>query len=280
MLTLVNQYGQPTNYSEQLAYPGVATWLLAAIGITALWARWRVRLYAAVAALAALLMYGTHGISQLYSWVPIAGLAVPSRFGLLTITGLIILAAHGVDVLMRERSTLGPWVFRAPGLVVAAMAAVVTASLWWAWPALRTATLLKETTLYVAFAGVLACVTLAVLWVGQRRMSAHATAALLTALVIVDLFAMGWRLHPLIPRDQVFPTPHTIAAVRADPGLFRVAGLGRSLLPNTAMAYGLQDPRGYDGVFPRRYCELLERAFGAAAIHIIQPDGPLTCWTC
>jgi hypothetical protein len=96
-----------------------------------------------------------------------------------------------------------------------------------------------------------------------------------TALVIVDLFVNGWRFHPMIPRDQVFPTPPSIAAVQSDRSLFRVAGLGWSLVPNTAMVYGLQDVRGYDGVTPRRYAELLERAFGGGQFNDIEPGDAL-----
>jgi hypothetical protein len=96
-----------------------------------------------------------------------------------------------------------------------------------------------------------------------------------TALVIVDLFVAGWRFHPMIPRDQVFPMPPSIAAVQSDRSLFRVAGLGWSLVPNTAMVYGLQDVRGYDGVTPRRYAELLERAFGGGQFNDIEPGDAL-----
>jgi hypothetical protein len=52
-----------------------------------------------------------------------------------------------------------------------------------------------------------------------------------------------------------------IDAVRRDPGLFRVAGFGDALVPNTAMAYGLQDIRGYDGMWPDRYTRLVHRVF-------------------
>jgi hypothetical protein len=45
--------------------------------------------------------------------------------------------------------------------------------------------------------------------------------------------------------------------------------------PNTAMAYGLADPRGYDGVAPRHYTDLLGRAFGPAMAHRIDGHGAL-----
>jgi hypothetical protein len=123
---------------------------------------------------------------------------------------------------------------------------------------------------------VLIAVSVAIVWLGPSRLGARRTAAVLTALVIVDLFAAGWRFHPMIPREQVFPTPPAMAAVQSDRSLFRVTGLGWSLVPNTAMVYGLQDVRGYDGVTPRRYAELLARAFGGGQFNDIEPGDVLS----
>ena len=99
--------------------------------------------------------------------------------------------------------------------------------------------------------------------------------ALLIVVSVGDLFAVGFRFHPMLPRAQVFPPLPSIDAIKADPGLFRVAGFGDSLPPNTAMAYGLNDPRGYDGVAPRHYTDLLGRAFGPAMAHRIDQHGAL-----
>ena len=90
-----------------------------------------------------------------------------------------------------------------------------------------------------------------------------------------DLFAVGFRFHPMLPRAQVFPPLPSIDAIAADPTLFRVVGFGDSLPPNTAMVYGLADPRGYDGVAPRHYTDLLGRAFGPAMAHRIDQHGAL-----
>lgn len=273
--TIVNRNGIPTNYAEQQAYPGVATWVLAAFGTAALWRTWRVRFFAGVALVSALVMYGARGLIDVYSWVPVAGLAVPSRFGLLSITAVTILGAHGVHVLMQGERPHDRRARRAAAGVVAMMLVLIAATLLWTFPLLRGPAIVKETAAYIVWALALAAASLALVWPRPPRLAPAPTAAALTALVIVDLFAAGWRFHPMMPRERVFPTPPAIAEVQADSSLYRVAGLGPSLIPNTAMAYGLQDLRGYDGVTPRRYAELLESAFGSGQFHEIDAHEPM-----
>jgi len=54
--TVLNRYGVRTNHAEQQAYPGVVSWILAAVAVAALWRAWRVRLYFGVALVSLLLM--------------------------------------------------------------------------------------------------------------------------------------------------------------------------------------------------------------------------------
>ena len=119
-----------------------------------------------------------------------------------------------------------------------------------------------------------AAVAIVVCWV-KGVVTPRIAVALLIVVSVGDLFAVGFRFHPMLPRAQVFPPLPSIDAIKADPGLFRVAGFGDSLPPNTAMAYGLNDPRGYDGVAPRHYTDLLGRAFGPAMAHRIDQHGAL-----
>ena len=56
-----------------------------------------------------------------------------------------------------------------------------------------------------------------------------------------------------------------IARLRAEPGPFRVLGVKGALMPNSAMVYGLQDVRAYDGLGVE--VGVLDHAHGAAAGH-------------
>ena len=101
-------------------------------------------------------------------------------------------------------------------------------------------------------------VVVAGIWlVCRRRLSPERAAGVAVALIAVDLLALGYRFHPTMPRHAVLPMVPEIALVRADPGLFRVAGLGDALTPNAGLLYGLQDVRGYDGMTPLAHAQLL-----------------------
>ena len=66
----------------------------------------------------------------------------------------------------------------------------------------------------------------------------------------------------MVPASLVYPRVPEIEAIARDPGLFRVFGTDNNLVPNSAIVYGLQDPRGYDGMWPARYSELLDAGVG------------------
>lgn len=86
-------------------------------------------------------------------------------------------------------------------------------------------------------------------------------APLLVGVLAVDLLVFADGFHPLRPRETTFPPLAAIEPIRQDRALFRVAGWGQTLVPNSAVVYGVQDFRGYDGLGVRRYAELLDTGF-------------------
>ena len=100
----------------------------------------------------------------------------------------------------------------------------------------------------------------------SRRVDGAALATPLAACLVVgllgiDLFLFADGFHPLKPRETSFPPLAELEPLRSDPGLFRVGGWGDTLIPNSALVYGLQDYRGYDGVGVRHYSDLLDVGF-------------------
>ncbi len=268
-----------TNYLDQQVYPGNVAWILAALSIGVLARRrWRVAFFAGMAALAAALMYGAPGISRLFTLIPLAGLSAPSRFGLIVIAAVVVLAALGVDALCepeRPRRDVDRSV-RAVVVGLAIMAVIVAALIWWQWAAFRASGLVRHMAQSVLWSGGVAAVAAGVVIARARGLvTTRVAVALLTIVSVADLFAIGFRFHPMVPRAQVFPRLSAIDAIAADRSLFRVAGVGDSLPPNAAMVYGLSDPRGYDGVAPRHFTDLLGRAFGPAMAHRIDAQGAL-----
>jgi hypothetical protein len=267
------------NYFEQVAYPGNVAWILAAVSLGVAARRWRVAFLAGTALVAAALMYGVPGVSRLFALIPMAGLAAPSRFGLLTIFSVVAMASIGLSAMCesdraRHAESGRGRALRAALTGLAVMTAVVVALIGWQWPMFRQAAFVREMALATASSGAIASIAAALVagW-AKGVVAPRLAVALLIVVSVGDLFAIGFRFHPMLPRAHVLPPLPSIEAIKADRGLFRVAGVGDSLPPNTAMAYGLNDPRGYDGVAPRRYTDLLGRAFGPAMAHRIDQHG-------
>jgi hypothetical protein len=255
-----------TNPCEMQAYPGIVTWILAALAIVMARGERRVRFFATAGLLAALVMYGVPGFYHLASWLPLLRVTVLGRFGLVVITCAIVLAAFGLDALLRigERETarrrLAALTAR---LATVGIVAAIVAALIWFWPALAGVRLVTITV--VACAAALGfAVTGGYLVQGLAARSIPASVAFpaLLAVSVADLFLSGYGFHPAIPARQVFPVLPEIARLQAETTPFRVGGWGSAFAPNAAQGYGLQDFRGYDGIWPRRYNDLLREAFG------------------
>lgn len=281
-LPMQNAYGVISNFCEQIMYPGIAVWVLAAVGVVAARRAWRVRLFAGSLLVAATLMYGAPGFVDLFLLVPGASVVVLSRFGVVVIASAIVLAAFGVDALTRETfppervtrqdraSMVAVWpAFATAVLTVAGIASFLV----WARGFLRAYDLFAWTLAWSAAAVALSLlVTVAVLLRSRGRLSARAFAVLAVVLITGDLFVLGWRFHPMIPRAQVFASTPALDFVKADRGLFRVAGVGDSLIPNTAMAYGLQDLRGYDGMQPLVHGDVAGISHAGGAYRVIREN--------
>jgi hypothetical protein len=261
-LVAVNRLGGEANYAEQSIYAGIAALLLAPIGLVTRWRAWRTRFFAASAALALLLMYGAPGVLQAASAVPFFRVMILSRFGVIVIVALVVLAACAVDRLTAEHEqasgTMARTVLLGASFTLVVIWAVYLATRGW----LDTAGLTGQTAFAVSIATFLVLAVAGVVLLRLRgRLSPRAFAIAISALAAVDLAVAGHRFHPTIPASQVYPELPELSAIQRDPGLFRVYGWGRALAVNAAMAYGLQDVRGWDGINPNRYTHLLDLGY-------------------
>ena len=76
-----NSVGAATNYAEQQTYPGVATWVLACVGLaTVTRRRWRVWFFAMAALLSAALAFGTPSPIEPLTSLPVLRMTLLSRF--------------------------------------------------------------------------------------------------------------------------------------------------------------------------------------------------------
>lgn len=253
-----------TNYCEMQLYPGIVTWLFAALALTHQRHRGRAVFFLAAGIVAVLIMYGTPVARLMMTIVPPLQVAALSRFGLIGITGVVVTGAIGFDALFGHEDVRSPQEPRRLAVAASAMAAVMTitvAGFLVSQQELLTATrqwasTLRATTEAAQLLAASLVAVFAAAWVRHR-----ALALLPIALLIGDLLAFGDGFHGFIPREQSFPAVPELAVPQGDRDIFRVAGWGDTLLPNTALVYGLQDFRGNDGIGIHSYARLLDVGF-------------------
>lgn len=258
-------FAGPTNYLEQQIYPGLATGVLGIVGWTCGVRRWRVWFFASAALLAMAVAYGAPGVLQLVSSLPLLKSATLTRAAIVPIASLAILAAFGVEEILKAEREIerGRRLTSLAALTVIATSAAVIVTVL---VTLRTREaflvshdLLEFASRWVWLTIGLTAVTCALALATVFRVTGRsAGGAALVGVLALDLVVFGYGFRPLIPPAQVFPVVPEIQLVRQDPGLFRVMGLGGSLVPNASMVYGLHDVRGYDGLMVARYAQLLE----------------------
>jgi hypothetical protein len=77
-------------------------------------------------------------------------------------------------------------------------------------------------------------------------------------LLIVDLFRFGWKYNPSVVQDWIFPSTQTIAFLKSDPEIFRIAATdSRIFPPNFSSVYRIQTVSGYDPIYLQNYGELI-----------------------
>lgn len=248
-----------TNYCEQQVYPGIATWLLAAASLVTARRRGLVSFFAAAAVVATLIMYGTVVSRVAVFLVPPLKMAALSRFGLLAIACLIVLAAIGMDDLLGDAER-GAWRRAAVALAAVAIAILVFTVFHFEHPVLVSGRVLRATERAAVASGVLALVTVLVVYVAGQ-VSRTIVAGALIALISVDLLRVALPFHPMTPASHVFPRLAELDVIAADTGVYRVTGWNDVLQPNASLVYGTHDFRGYDGLGPAAYLDLLDVGF-------------------
>lgn len=259
----------PYNYLATAVYAGAAALPLAAAGLGMVRRpdagrrldRRLDRRWLAVAALALFSFaaaYHLPGVRQLLAALPVVGRAAHHRLLFGVELGLALLAAAGYQ---RWRQGRGGRGLVAGALLVAALATVA----WWRFAGEWSAHgLIPRQAAVTAAAAVF--VALLALGLGTGRSPAgsrrHALlAAALPLLVAVELLAAHGRINPGLPLDRLYPETGAVRFLAGRPG--RVAATGRTLQPNAAMVYGLDDIRGDDTLKLDRYVRLERRRFAS-----------------
>jgi hypothetical protein len=262
-------YAGALNYLEQTMYAGIPVLILAVVGVATPRRDWRALFFAAVAVVATLAVYGAPGVLHVISALPLVKGATLTRIPIVAITAAIVAAAFGVDALAARASDADR---RRALLATVATALAIAAAILVALTLQRSflvrSMLAAETWRWSLWAVLLAAGTgLAVAAFARREVDRRPVVVALTALVALDLFVAARGFHGLQPAERVYPAVAELTRLRAEPGPFRVVGAKGALMPNSALVYGVQDVRGYDGLGIAEYADLLDVALAWVRAH-------------
>ncbi|MBI1851357.1 MAG: hypothetical protein HYR85_13540 [Planctomycetes bacterium] len=265
---LPNVFGNPAHgdyrsgiaYRELILYVGVPTLLFAVSAIAAGRRRRDVAFLGASAVAFLLVALRFPGVHEVVRLVPLLSIAANSRFTMIVGFCLVLLSGFGLDALLsgdegvrrRIRRTLVAGAF-----VIAVIAVVgVLANR----EVLRELSSVDRLAPQAAILGALVVATIGLAFAPLAR--ARWIAALAIALTAADLVAFEWPMHPGLEASQRFPEVESLAFLRAKASPlepWRIAALDRTLAPNLATAYRLEDVRGDDAMTPWRQDLLLRR---------------------
>lgn len=98
----------------------------------------------------------------------------------------------------------------------------------------------------------------------RRRLTLawKALAALVPAVIAGELLLAAQGVHAIVDPSELDRTTPLIERLQRDTSVHRVLFLGDMLPPNLATVYGIEDLRGYDGIWPRGWLERRDRDIG------------------
>jgi hypothetical protein len=211
----------------------------------ALYAVWRRRspetwFFFGTAAVCVLVESGWHPVVSVVQRLPLMGLTHYERLAFTAALALSILAALGVDEMLRRNDRRGI------GLTVASVLMVLGAGTWW----LRQHVVLLESPTdfgrFKLFAELFFLVAALASIAGMRNV--RRLGILLTAIVILQRAISEEGTFPTFPARSAYPPLDVLAPTAGASPPFRIVGHRYALLPATGTFYGLEDVRGWEAL--------------------------------
>ena len=252
--------GSPSAFSEIASgYSGLAAAVLALLVVRPGPRKRESAVLLLLAATGVLVAIGQWPFLEAASRIPLIRFMVPLRFLTWAALAVPVLAALELDRYVRDAAAGGrPWRgLAAAGLGVAAAAAATFA--FFRGAHVQAGGLAFQLRALAAACAVALGLAAAGLLLRRRTASLCAAAA---ALVAVELLVDARHLYRAAPSAGLFPETPLVAFLRSRTGVFRTAGAGPALFPNTNVFARTQDVRTHDPLERREYLEFLDESCG------------------
>ena len=268
----LNYSGPGINYTQLVLYMGMATLLLAVVGLFGRRARPTVY-FGILGVVGVLAAFGTPFYRLLYVMVPgLSRTTHIARFTLFISFALSGLAALGLHHLLQNRERVRTLYWAVPGAIAAAVVAGFGATRVW--------TEAEPSYLAPRLAGALVFLATGtgVLWATRRfRARREVLALLLIGLIAADLWVFGFRYHLFqAPRELYRSTPQ-LESLNELPGARpRISQAEAFILPfNATQVHRLYGLQGYDPFLPDTFIDLLTVAEDQRTVNQLNLVAPI-----
>jgi hypothetical protein len=271
-------YWNTNNYAEWALYAGVAPLLLAGFALGLPWNGQKGfalpserGFFGAVAVAALLIAMGTPLNAPLFFGIPgFSQTGNPARILILFVFSIAVLAAIGLDALLRDdfsraaRERAALIGNACPALLAAVGVSAAARFQQERIPGLALADLLAPVRISLVVGTILTVVSVGlIVWAARARSRRTAWSAAFLALTVVDLLYWGYGYNPTSPPSALYPQTPGIAYLHAHAAsddliapINRNWSIAKSapprgaiLPPNALTVFGLHDLQGYDSLF-------------------------------
>ncbi len=249
----------PGNYNERALYAGVIAAVLALVAICSPDAWRRKAPFAALGAIGLAVAFDVAPVRDAVNALPLFDHVQNQRLLLWFLLGVAILAAFGLESVLRGERRAQTWCAIGAAAIVAVVglgsAGFTGGDVGRAFHRLvdrfaagtpgsmALASVLRWTLLTAALAGL--CLLL------QRRGRARLVGGAIVALVALEMVTFAAGYQPIGPASRVYPpTTPAIEHIQENVGDGRIVGTEYSLTSDWSTHYGLRDVRGYDAPQP------------------------------
>lgn len=270
---LFPQFGQATYGEIAAPFAGMWSLFLAGIGsVLAMVSRRRLLPFVICGLFTALLIFGFPGFREFVGAIPLLNLGFHLRTVFVVNLSIAILAGAGLHLLLTGDGRHRIWTTAAVIVFVVLLTPAVNVLTLHFEPLLQKLRLVTHWNLELRMFFIILS-SGAVLVLGGTLPRLKVLTYLLPLVILLELARFGYGYNASVPIHRLTPPHPAIGAMQQDDTLHRVAGLESAFFPNLAMAYDLEDIRGYDALTPGLYYRLAE-AFDPSLTALRNADNP------